>query len=189
MTDLLKLTPAEFCAATKACAEAREFALRHATMGEVWDNCPRPDWLLWVCRKVDRVPDDRTLRLYAVWCARHTPLRDGRVTGDLLTDPRLRAALDVAERFAEGLATEDDRLHHLFAARSMLLVAQPCAYFAATAAVEAALGHWPYHAAFDAAFHAYRAPGSIEANDAASRAQADQFRRVVPNPFRKEANS
>ena len=184
MTNLLTATPAEFCAATEACDEGREFALRHPTMAEVWDACPRSDWLLWIARKVDRVPDHRTLRLFAVWCARHTPLGDGRVTGDLLTDPRLRAALDVAERFAEGRATEDERLHHRFAAQSVLLVSQPCAYYAAAAAVEAALEIWPHHAAFDSAFHASRAPGSIEANDAASRAQADQFRRMVNNPFR-----
>ena len=184
---LLTMSPAEFCAATRACAEWREFALRHATMAEVWDNCPHPDWLLWIARKVDQLPDDRTLRLFAVWCARNTPLGDGRVTGDLITDPRSRAALDVAERFADGQATEDERLHHQFAAHSMLLLSQPCAYYAAAAAVEAALEIWPHHAAFDAVYHASRATGSIEANAAASRAQADQLRRMVPNPFRKEA--
>jgi hypothetical protein len=182
--NLLTLTPAEFCAATKPCAEGRKFALTHATMADVWDNCPHIQWMAWIVGKVDCVPDHKTLRLFGVWCARHTPLGDGRVTGDLITDPRLRAALDVAERYAEGRATEDERLHHQFAAQSMLFTSQPCAYHAATAAVEAALGHWPYHAAFDAAFHASRAPGSIEANAAASQAQADQFRRVVPNPFR-----
>lgn len=185
---LLTMSPAEFCASSKACPEGRRFALGYSTMAEVWDACPRADWLIWIVRKVDRVPDDRTLRLFAVWCARHTPLGDGRVTGDLLTDPRSLAALEVAERFAEGRATEDERLHHRFAAQSMLLVSQPCAYYAAAAAVAAALDHWPHHAAFDSAFHASRAPGSIEANDAASLAQADQFRRVVANPFRKEAS-
>jgi hypothetical protein len=182
--NLLTLNPKEFCTAISACDDGREFALRHATMAEVWDACPRLDWLLWIVRKVDRMPDDRTLRLFAVWCARHTPLGDGRVTGDLLTDPRLRAALDVAERFADGQATEDEWLHHRFAAHSMLLLSQPCAYYAAAAAVEAALEVWPHHAAFDAVYHASRAPGSIEANAAARRAQAEQFRRVVANPFR-----
>ena len=180
--NLLTLTPEEFCAATDACAEGREFALRYATMAEVWDGCPRPDWLLWIEDRLDKRANDRdrTLRLFAVWCVRFTPLGDGRVTGDLLTDPRLRAALEVAERFAEGRVTDDERLHHEFAAQSMLLVSQPCAYYAARAAVEAALGHWPHHAAAaSAAVVARRA--------AASQAQADQFRRMVDNPFREEA--
>lgn len=184
MTNLLTATPAEFCTATQACDDGRKFALRYATMAEVWDACPRAHWLLWIARRVDRVPDDRTLRLFAVWCARHTPIVGGRVTRDLITDPRSLAALEVAEMYANGQATEDERLHHQFAAQSMLLVSQPCAYYAAAAAVEAALGPWPDHAAVEAVYHASRAPGSIEANAAASLAQADQFRRVVPNPFR-----
>ena len=41
---------------------------------------------------------DREIRLYAVWCARQVQ--------HLMTDPRSIAALDVAERFANGLATD-----------------------------------------------------------------------------------
>lgn len=53
--NLLTLTPEEFCKATAACAEGREFALTHATMADVWDNCPRPDWLWWIARRVARI--------------------------------------------------------------------------------------------------------------------------------------
>ena len=97
---LLTMSPAKFCEATEVCAEEREFALRYGTMAEVWDNCPRLDWLFWIMHRLDQRPDDRTLRLFAVWCARNTPLDDGRVTGDLLTDPRSLAALEAAERYA-----------------------------------------------------------------------------------------
>ena len=45
-TELLTLTPADFCRATNACADGAAFASQHATMAEVWDKCPRPDWLL-----------------------------------------------------------------------------------------------------------------------------------------------
>lgn len=165
--NLLTMSPAKFCTATKACAEGREFALRHATMADVWDNCPRPDWLLWITDKLHQSPDDRTLRLFAAWCARNTPLDDGRVTGDLLTDPRSLAALEVAERYANGIATPEE----LAAARG---AAWGAAWAAAWAAAEAAAD-----AAADAAWGAARG--------AARKAQAAQLRRMVPNPFRKEA--
>ena len=45
------------------------------------------------------------LRLFACWCVRHTPLTDGRVVWDLLTDERSRRAVEVSERFAGGEAT------------------------------------------------------------------------------------
>ena len=144
MTNLFTLSPAEFCAATDACAEGREFALRHATMANVWDACPRVDWLIWICRRVDRMPDDRALRLFAVWCVRSTPLGDGRVTGNLLTDPRSLAALEVAERYAHGQATDAELASAAYAA----------------------------------------AAANANADAAARRAQADQFRRMVDNPFR-----
>ena len=53
---------------------------------------------LWCLRSVDGY--DREIRRYAVWCARQVQ--------HLMTDPRSIAALDVAERYACGHATEDD---------------------------------------------------------------------------------
>ena len=106
MSNLLNLSPADFCAATKACDEGRDWALTQPTMSDVWDNCPCAEWLLWITDAISQRPDGRTLRLFAVWCARNTPLPDGRKTGDLLTDPRSLAALEVAERYANGWATE-----------------------------------------------------------------------------------
>jgi hypothetical protein len=144
MTALLTLTPAEFCAATKACEEGREFALRYTSMAEVWDACPRPNWLLWIARKVNQLPDDRTLRLFAVWCARHTPLEDGRVTGDLIRDPRSLAALEAAEKYANGQATDGE---------------------------------------LTAAYRADAAAAYAAAYAEAASAQAEQFRRMVANPF------
>jgi hypothetical protein len=52
----------------------------------------------------------RELRRFACWCVRNTPLHDGRVVWDLLTDERSRAAVEVAERYADGLATDDELL-------------------------------------------------------------------------------
>jgi hypothetical protein len=54
---------------------------------------------LW-CVLRPEVLDDKTLRLFAVWCARQIQ--------HLMTDPRSITALDVAERFANCEATKDE---------------------------------------------------------------------------------
>ena len=56
------------------------------------------DDALWCLRAVEGC--DREIRLYAVWCARHVE--------HLMTDPRSLAALDVAERYAKGMATDEE---------------------------------------------------------------------------------
>ena len=56
------------------------------------------DDALWCLRAV--TGHDREIRLYAVWCARQVQ--------HLLTDRRSLDALDVAERFANGLATDKE---------------------------------------------------------------------------------
>ena len=55
------------------------------------------DDALWCCRAEER-QHAREWRLFAVWCTRRVQ--------HLMTDPRSVAALDVAERYANGAATE-----------------------------------------------------------------------------------
>lgn len=173
---LTEMTPKEFCDATNACSDGREFALEYQSMSEVWANCPKVDWLLWITDKTGR-PDDRTLRLFAVWCARNTPLADGRKTGNLITDPRSLNALDVAERFANGQASQDE----LAAARAAAWAAAGAAWDAARDAARAAA--WDaWDAARAAAGDAWAAAGAA-AGYAADEAQATQFRAMVKNPF------
>ena len=56
------------------------------------------DDALWCCRASPEY--DREWRLFAVWCARQVQ--------HLMTDSRSVEALDVAERFANGLATQQE---------------------------------------------------------------------------------
>jgi hypothetical protein len=56
------------------------------------------DDALWALRCV--TGHDGAIRHYAVWCARQVQ--------HLMTDPRSLAALDVAERYADGLATDEE---------------------------------------------------------------------------------
>ena len=198
MNTLLKLTPADFCLATNACSDGRDWAITQPTMAAVWDNCQRADWLLWICDKIGKKPDDRTLRLFAIWCARNTPLVDGRKTGDLLTDPRSLAALEMAERHANGLAT-DKELAAAWAAWAAgdaawaAWAAGDAAWAAAGAAAWAAWDAWDAarnaarDAAGDAAWAAWDAWDAARdaAGDAARDTQATHFRTLVANPFKE----
>jgi hypothetical protein len=174
--NYLNLTPKQFCDATNACVKGYAFAITQQTMADVWDNCPRVDWLLWMLDKLDRRPDDRTLRLFAIWCVRTTPLLDGRKVGDLLIDPRSLAALEVAERYANGNATPAE----LAAAGD---AAWDAARDAAGAAARAAARDAAWAAARAAAWDAAWAAAGDAAWDAAVDAQADQLRKMIPNPF------
>ena len=87
------------------------------------------DDAIWCLRAVEGY--DREIRLFAVWCARQVQ--------HLMTDKRSLDALDVAERYANGKATEDE----LNAARA-----------AAWAARDTAAAAWSAWAAEDAAWAA-----------------------------------
>ena len=67
-------------------------------MADVWSTA-KPEWLLWVATRKG-VLTDRELRLLAVWACRQVQ--------HLMGDPRSIAALDVAERFANGQATKKE---------------------------------------------------------------------------------
>ena len=101
-----KLTTEEFCRKFVACTAGMRFALRYKTMrecytallaGEAGDKSA--EWAIWAATR-DGVMSDRDLRLFAVRCARRVQ--------HLMTDQRSIDALDVAERYAKGEATEDE---------------------------------------------------------------------------------
>ncbi len=177
------MTIAEFCALHSACREGREWALANCkTMQEVWDTAC-PDWVLWVATRPG-VLTDRDLRLFAVSCARRVQ--------HLMGDPPSVAAIDVAERFANGVATEAE----LAAARaaawdSALAAARDAAWDAAWAAARAAARDAAWDAAWaaarDAAWDAARdaawAAAWDAARDAARDAQRAIFQRLVDEAF------
>lgn len=107
------------------------------------------DDALWCCRAEPQYAKE--WRLYAVWCARQVQ--------HLMIDPRSIAALDVAERFANGEATQAE----LDAARDAAEAAARAAWDAAWSAV--------WDAARDAAWSA--------AWTAVGDAQSKRFLEVV----------
>ena len=108
------------------CAEGWTKLLRHLGKTQA-DDEPLPfsvivasnglDDALWCCRAEPQY--DREWRLFVVWCARQVQ--------HLMTDPRSIAAIDVAERYADGKATSEE-----------LTAAWSAAWAAAGAAAEAA---------------------------------------------------
>lgn len=91
----------QFCERHKVCPEGLAWALENGkTMLQIWKHPElKYEWLIWISTRAG-VLDDRTLRLFAVWSARQVQ--------HLMTDPRSIAALDVAERFANGEATQNE---------------------------------------------------------------------------------
>ncbi len=88
----------QFCSEHRACSDGQKWALAHCKdMQEVWEKAPDPSWVIWIATRRG-VLTDRELRLFAVWCARQVQ--------HLLTDPRSINAIDVAERYANGEATD-----------------------------------------------------------------------------------
>ena len=104
---------------------------------------------LWTLRCVPNC--DRDARLFAVWCARQVQY--------LMTNQQSLDALDVAERFANGEATDKERAAARDAASALASVAasaHAAAIAAAWAAAEAAAGAATWAAAGAAAGAAAR---------------------------------
>jgi hypothetical protein len=120
------MTVKEFLDTHRACREGRAWAEATCeTMDDVW-RWERPDWLLWVATRRG-VLTDRELRLFGVFSARQVQ--------HLMTDSRSLAVLDVAERHANGEATDEELAAAVDAAWA-------AAGYAAWAAFRAAQAEW-----------------------------------------------
>ena len=147
------------------CADGWMKLLKHLGKTEA-DDEPLPfavilesnglDDALWAMRSAPE--HDREWRLFAVWCARQVQY--------LMKDQRSIDALDVAARFANGEATQEE----LAAARA---AARDAAWAAARAAARDAAGDAAWAAARAAAWAAARAAARDAAGDAAGDAARD----------------
>lgn len=150
-----------------ACNEGLQWA-RGLSPQEAWEQCNRPDWMLWSLEELGYA-DQRVSREFACWCVRQV--------WELLTDPRSRTAVEVAERYARGEATAAE----LSAARD---AAEGAAWDAAWGAAWDAAWAAAWAAAWPAACYAARAHARDAARDAAwpaaRAAQANRLREVVP---------
>ena len=143
-----------------ACSEGIEYAKQHPTLAEAVRHSERSYalWAVWrLCTAQDRVR-------IACHIARHTPIGDGRTVWDLLTDERSRTAIETAERWAEGKATDEEL--------SAAYAAAYAAYAAAHAAANAAHADAAAYAAYNATATRTAANAAAYAADAAVAAAA-----------------
>ena len=121
---------------------------------------------IWCLRAVEG--HDKEIRLFAVWCARQVQ--------HLMKDKRSIDALDVAERYASGLATRDEleasrkAAYAAYAAANAAADAADAAYAAACAANAAADAANAANAAVHAAYAACAANAAAYAAFAANAA-------------------
>jgi hypothetical protein len=183
-----------WCREHGACSGGQAFADNHPTLESFWNACQRPDWMLWVYNRLELSKNnDRALRLFAVRCARSVPQ----------TDPRSIAAIDCAERFANGIAAMAELSAAWSAARSAAesawsaarsaalsaawsaaesaaeSAARSAAESAAWSAAESAAESAARSAARSAAWSAARSAAWSAAESAAESAQANAMRRFI----------
>ena len=155
------LTVKEFCDKHDACEGGREWALKKcSTMQEAWDKA-QPNWVAWIATRKG-VLTHKELILFAVFCARQNE--------HLLTDQRSKDAITIAEKFANGEATQEESAR---AARAAACAASAAAC-AARAASDASAAAWAARAAASAAASAaaWAASAAAWAASAASDARA-----------------
>ena len=131
---------AEYLKSINACDPACKWQ-EGKDLETVWNTCERGDWMIWLLVNSENEVTDRELRLIAVKCARQVQ--------HLMKDERSINALDVAERFANGEATQEE-----------LTAAWAAARAAARAASWAAAGAAAGDAARDAARAAWAGDGA-----------------------------
>ena len=131
---------AEYLKSINACDPACKWQ-EGKDLETVWNTCERGDWMIWLLVNSENEVTDRELRLIAVKCARQVQ--------HLMKDERSINALDVAERFANGEATQEE----LNAAWDAAWAARDAAWAAAWAAAGDAAGDAAW-AARDAAWAA-----------------------------------
>lgn len=174
----------EFCEAHNACEEGVQWALSTGkeTMAELWALDMKSEWRVWIATRKG-VLDDRTLRLFACFCARQN--------WGLLADERSRNAVETAERFADGKATAEDMAAaseaaweaYRYAASAWALAASEAAWEASWAAACAAAWAAAWSAAWEASREAARAAASADLKAAQSEWLIEN---TIPN-FNKEA--
>lgn len=144
----------DFLKTNKACESGLKWAEKQSDLYELWNNCHRGDWLLWLAKKLK--VDERKHMLCAALCA-HT-------VAHLMTDRRSREAVRIAFLWGRGKATDEK-----------LLSARKAAWAAtcgcATTAAALAAGDTALAAASAATWAATRA-ADADAADGAARAAA-----------------
>ncbi len=188
----------DFLRQHNACRDGTKWALSISKdMADVWDAMlaqGKHDWLIWAATR-HGVFTESILRKLACRFVRETPLVDGRTVWDLLTNERSRKAVEVAEAYADGNATDGDLAEARQAAADAAYYAANAAYYDANAAYYAARAARAAEAAYasnaayyasNAAYYAARAAcASALAAEAAAKSAQIKMIAELGNPFKK----
>jgi hypothetical protein len=178
----------DFLKEHSACIDGAKWALSIGDdMADVWDALieqGKRDWLLWTATRPGVFPD-AVLRKLACRFVRETPLADGRMVWDLLTDERSRKAVEVAELYADGKTTYEELEAACAAARDAAAY-DAAAYAAYDAAYDDAAYDAAYAAAYNAAFAATEAVARAALAAARAAAKEAQMKMIaeLDNPFK-----
>jgi hypothetical protein len=165
-----------------ACSEAVENALKYKTSQELWDNCERGDWMLWLIGGLSGKPESekrKQLVLTACKCARlalkYVP--EG--------ETRPLKAIETAEKWANGEATIEEVRAAAYAAYNAAAYAAYAAYAAAAAYAADAAAYAAYAAAANAyaVDVAYAAAGTANAATANARTSLKQCADIVRKDY------
>ncbi|MGI8905316.1 MAG: hypothetical protein ACR2IE_02365 [Candidatus Sumerlaeaceae bacterium] len=156
----------------------KRLAKSKKSLSEVWQACPRSDWMLWMLDCIEFKPATG-LRLFACYCAKQSPIVE--------SDLRLVKVIQVAERFAKGEAEPAELMRAQQDAYAVLAEAKrkndPLAEAAAWVATSTAKED-PYTAAYDAGIYAVTISELRGfAGKELRRKQADRLRRIIEDPF------
>ncbi len=188
MSDKTEVTA--FCDIHHACSDGKDFATKYTTLADVYDQCPRGDWIMWMLRKAGKIDKKTAVKLACEFALRVLPIHEKKYSRK---EPReaIEAALAWIEDPTEekrlvcrNAANDADAANAADAADAYADAAY--AAYAANAAANAAYAANDAYAA-DAA-DAYAASADAAANAARrteQQAQADIVRSVVKNPWRK----
>lgn len=159
----------------------RKFAYKYEKMEDLWRDCRRPEWMLWIINCLDFRPADG-LRLFACYCARRF--------AHSMKDPRCVAVIDMAEKFARREADWDeveaaraDAYKVLEEARNRNdVLAENIAWAAASVAKED-----PFTAAYDTLVYATKL-AELQRKDILLMREmlASKVRDLIGNPFKTE---
>lgn len=90
----------EFIDDLKPCPDAREWLLTQPDLATAWGNCPRSDWMFWLCEKRNLLTDEQDLALQLAML--DAPLSDGRRVLDLIADQRILAFIEMKRQRLAG---------------------------------------------------------------------------------------
>jgi Immunity protein Imm5 len=176
MKTKIKLTE-EWLRGENPCSDGLAFAARHKfNFRKIYAACPRSDWLLWLLRRAQAIDKPQAVQV-SIACAEHVLDMYEKKYPE---DKRPRQAIEAAQAWLQNPTEENRKAAAAAAAAAAYDAAAYDAYAAAAAAAYAA-----YAAAYDAAaYDTYAAAAAAAAAKIKEQKwQANQIRKLIPNPF------